>query len=1069
MLADGRQAVTTCALVVTNGHTPFLPHALHALDSSARRPERIVVADRSDPTDPRHLTPERLAELIRGVYLVETPQCSFAAAVATAMRTVSPDDDYLWLLHDDCAPAPDCLEELEAELDDDGVGIAGPKQCLWGDDTRLLSVGIHATTRGHRVETVVPGEPDQGQHDRRRSVSAVGTAGMLIRRRVWQELGGTDPRLGPYGEGWELSRRARAAGHDVVVATGAHLRHARAHAAGVRGLEHTVDIPARSDVESRTTRDPAPVFPDVANDEPYDHVERARRATRLDDGDPTMRLLGRSDPHTTLANRRHAHYYLWTLSVPFFLLPFVILLVGVVAPMRALVRVANKDKRAAWAEVWGSLLFLARLDDVVAQRHRTGRLSWAARRRLGALAASSFEVWRHRSLARKISREGRDDVEADDIARASLAAYRRRTRWACLLSGLLVACAVLAAGHTMWGGIGGGAYAGLPARLGDLWDAALSAWVPAGVGHPGPPRPLLVLLAILASPAAALGASPAVSADIAWICTPLLAWAASWWATSAWGHSPAWRGAAATAWAMMPGLWASWWSGAAGPVIVHLGVPIAVWASACLLGLDRLPHIAGSTGPIAVPSPRRRSCAWGVSALSLALVAAAQPLPALLVAGGTFTASVVIALRRRSVLVPIRALSAAVPAAILLTPTIAASQPWRQLWRSVGLGEVSPKRTDALDAVAGSDVSLAALWPHLHGFASYLPVLPIAAVAVLACIGIASRPRPLRWVMLAAAIGSWATLAFMPADPYASLHGPWALAVWLLIALGAQPGLVAPARQAVRRALCAGFLAASITAGVAGLVSLPTLGIHPDRRDARVTPALALAQTSSRKPRLLEIEPGEQLRVRIGRGSSPLLTDGVERPARGPGEADRHLAATVTDLVSAGEAEVAHELARQGISDVVVAAGRNADDLVEGIARTPGITRISEGHWRVEAASLTPPHVPARLVLKDRETATIIPSGMTRASSDLGAAPRERTIELAETYSPLWRASVDGQALSLLNDDGLVAWKVPAGVSGRLEISYGPRWWPLWQGGILLALAWAALRSLPFKRRELIA
>ena len=36
-------------------------------------------------------------------------------------------------------------------------------------------------------------EVDQGQHDGRSDVLAVGTAGMLVRREVWDRLGGPDP------------------------------------------------------------------------------------------------------------------------------------------------------------------------------------------------------------------------------------------------------------------------------------------------------------------------------------------------------------------------------------------------------------------------------------------------------------------------------------------------------------------------------------------------------------------------------------------------------------------------------------------------------------------------------------------------------------------------------------------------------------------------------------------------------------------------------------------------------------------------------------------------------------
>ena len=64
---------------------------------------------------------------------------------------------------------------------------------------------------GRRMTGDEPGEVDQGQHDGREDVLAVGLAGALVRRDVWDELGGTAPGLGPFGDGLDLSRRARLA------------------------------------------------------------------------------------------------------------------------------------------------------------------------------------------------------------------------------------------------------------------------------------------------------------------------------------------------------------------------------------------------------------------------------------------------------------------------------------------------------------------------------------------------------------------------------------------------------------------------------------------------------------------------------------------------------------------------------------------------------------------------------------------------------------------------------------------------------------------------------------------
>ena len=63
---------------------------------------------------------------------------------------------------------------------------------------------------------------------------AVGTAGALIRRDVWDRLGGLDPAWPIYGDDVDLGWRINAAGGRVVVATQAVVRHARAQTVGRR-------------------------------------------------------------------------------------------------------------------------------------------------------------------------------------------------------------------------------------------------------------------------------------------------------------------------------------------------------------------------------------------------------------------------------------------------------------------------------------------------------------------------------------------------------------------------------------------------------------------------------------------------------------------------------------------------------------------------------------------------------------------------------------------------------------------------------------------------------------------
>ena len=62
------------------------------------------------------------------------------------------------------------------------AALVGPKQVDWDDPEQLLEVGLRTTASARRANDVVAGEIDQGQHDDRSDVLAVGTAGALIDR-----------------------------------------------------------------------------------------------------------------------------------------------------------------------------------------------------------------------------------------------------------------------------------------------------------------------------------------------------------------------------------------------------------------------------------------------------------------------------------------------------------------------------------------------------------------------------------------------------------------------------------------------------------------------------------------------------------------------------------------------------------------------------------------------------------------------------------------------------------------------------------------------------------------------
>ena len=131
----------------------------------------------------------------------------------------------------DRAPEPDALERWLAGHPE--AVLRGPLQLDWDDPTRLVEVGLSTDRAGRRLTGVERGELDQGQHAGRRDVLAVGTAGALMRRDVYDSLGGLDPAL-PLREDLDLGRRTWAAGHRVAIVPEARLRHARATATGQR-------------------------------------------------------------------------------------------------------------------------------------------------------------------------------------------------------------------------------------------------------------------------------------------------------------------------------------------------------------------------------------------------------------------------------------------------------------------------------------------------------------------------------------------------------------------------------------------------------------------------------------------------------------------------------------------------------------------------------------------------------------------------------------------------------------------------------------------------------------------
>ena len=222
------------ALLVSHDGARWLPAVVDGLRAQTAPVEGVVAVD----TGSRDESTELLLDAFEEVVTL-TGRAAYPEAVRTGLEQI-PDEasggpEWIWLLHDDSNPAPDALARLlAAAADDPRADILGPKLREWPSLKRLLEVGVTVSSTGRRETGLEPGEYDQGQHDEVHEVLAVNTAGMLVRRRVLDELGGFDDNLPIFGNDLDFGWRAAARGHRTVAVPQAIVFHAEAAHRGTR-------------------------------------------------------------------------------------------------------------------------------------------------------------------------------------------------------------------------------------------------------------------------------------------------------------------------------------------------------------------------------------------------------------------------------------------------------------------------------------------------------------------------------------------------------------------------------------------------------------------------------------------------------------------------------------------------------------------------------------------------------------------------------------------------------------------------------------------------------------------
>lgn len=504
--------------------------------------------------------------LLSGSGPITGPTGALSPITAYEQRLVAPTEAapempehqvWFWLLHDDSAPAEDCLERLlTAATNARSVGVVGPKQVGWDNPELLLEVGLRATASARRANDIVPGEVDQGQHDDRSDVLAVGTAGALVDRAVWEEIGGIASWLGPFGDGLEFSRAARLAGYRVIVEPTAVIRHRRASYQGLRrpaSVSHSSGAQPRTDAEAI----------EVALPEP--------------------------DPERSFRARRSAQLTNWAAfsARPIGLLLTWFVILGL---MRFVWRLASKAPAMARDELGAALAVAGRGRRVRAARRRLAQHTKVPASALGRLYATAAEI---RGVRRDRTRQERErraraaapsELELRELA--ALARSRRRTLSAVMVLVLVLSTYGLSR-LLLTRSITGGA---LPLFSGDwrqMWDSAWSTWIATADGYPGGVTPLLAILALPAALGRLVGLeTSALISALVLLALPLAALGA-WFAAGTMTRKVVLRAWAALVWALSPSLLLALGQGRLGALLVHLVLPWALLALARAVGADR--------------------------------------------------------------------------------------------------------------------------------------------------------------------------------------------------------------------------------------------------------------------------------------------------------------------------------------------------------------------------------------------------------------------------------------------------------------------------------------------------
>jgi len=1017
----------TAVLVAHNGQR-WLPRTLAAIAALGRAPERVIAVD----TGSTDRTPALLnAALGPAAVLTEPAETGFGAAVrhavdaregAPGLPSASPGEaadldhiEWLWLLHDDCAPEPESLRRLLAAVDaSPSIAIAGPKVRGWSEPSLLLEVGLTAGGGGRRETGLERREIDQGQRDDRRDVLAVGSAGLLIRRDVWDQLDGFDPRLVMFRDDLDLGWRANLAGHRVCVVPDAVVQHAEAASRGRRT--------------------------------PHAAGGRAHRADR------------RSALHVLLAN------------APWYAVPWHGLRLGVGSALRSFGLLLSKAPGEALDEIaaMSVLVNLRALARARRDRRPLRKVSPGSVRRLLAPPLSgirhTFE-WANGLLAGRIDLSASvgsamesgptgEDEDSLTVGPSRVRALARRPGFLLFLGLTVVSLAAFRGLVTDSGQLLGGMLLPAPDGAAAMWASYTSGWHDVGVGSSIAAPAYLVPLAALST---VLLAKTWLAVTLILTLAIPLAGLSAYLVLGRLSLGRTQQVLGALAYAVLPAVSGAVAAGRLGTVVAAVLLPPAGWLAASAVGLTKRP---GSV---------RRALAAG---LVLAVVVAFVPVTWALAAvagllgtalfaprsGGGWLRLLVVLAVPPLVLFPwtLRALSD--PSTLLLeagAPQPGLADPALPAWHVVVANPGGPGVPSAWFTVGLLLAALAALLSSRRR----RTILAAWAVALTGLIsGLALAHQQVTPPSLGTSVLVWPGVSTL-------LVGGGLIAAATVAGEDLQSRLRAYGfgwRQPIALLIAASAAAAPVLLTVSWLAGGVSGPLH--RSDADVVPAyVSAAGSTAGKPRALLVrrDAPELATYTVVQGSGPVVGDAEVEP---PVDRTSGLESALARLLAGqGDNATVAQVRSYGIGYLVLLdPDVDQQQTLDGVGALQRVSSVDGTTvWRIS------PAVSRVRLTRTGKTDLPIPADPDQRTTTVDAlvpGSPGGTVALAESADPGWSASVDGHALAVTTTGGWAESFAAADSGGRLLLGYSSN------RSLLLAvqvglLFLVVLLALPARRR----